>query len=150
MRPSVVHYHQEPHVIEEHIHDNHVACGPEGVSASAAVDAIARAGSRYGPVHVSSVQGRPVVTLSGPRSHGLAISGPSAPVALVAGPSGHRVVLSGPQVPVAYITGPSGSISAGSSASASASAHAHADAHSHADEWVERKFWYPSPSWRQC
>lgn len=91
-----------------------------------AVDAVANVGSRYGPVHVSSVHGRPVVTISGPRTGVAAVSGPVAPAT--------------------YITGPSGSISTSAHASASASSVAS----SQGNNYYYKKFFYPAPVAVDC
>ena len=113
-----------------------------GWSASAATEAVARAGSRYGPVHVSSVQGRPVVTLSGPPVHHH-VEYQNNDIDDHHHHHVGAVAINGPPAPIAVVRGPSGIITAGASASAHASAHANSD-------WATRKYWYPSPTWRKC
>lgn len=153
-RPTIiqedVHYHHEhrPVVVKQPVYDNHVVCAPAvaGWDTNAAVKAVANAASHYGPVHVGTVHGRPVVTVSGPLSvHGHGYQHNHVHVESLPQPV---AALSGPVAPIAVITGPSGSISTGG-ASASSIASAHSSAYANND-WAVKKYWYPSPSWRNC
>ncbi|XP_031780337.1 skin secretory protein xP2 [Nasonia vitripennis] len=154
-RPTIiredVHYHHEHHpvVVKQPVYDNHVVCAPAvaGWDTNAAVKAVAHAASHYGPVHVGTAHGRPVVTVSGPLSvHGHGHEHNHVHVESLPRPV---AALSGPVAPIAVITGPSGSISTGGS-SASSIASAHSSAYAHSNDWAVKKYWYPSPTWRKC
>lgn len=134
-RPVYYQYNHPVAVKEIYDEQKHVVCAPAlaGWSASAAARAVAQAASRYGPVHVSAVQGRPVVTISGPNcdddnhihrevvhqeyhSHGPSvIRGPSSPGSVIRGPSGEIIAT-----------------------------NAHSSAYAHEDVSVQRPAkWYP-------
>ncbi|KAJ8668861.1 hypothetical protein QAD02_000120 [Eretmocerus hayati] len=145
-RPIVHHVHHE----HEHEHSNNVVCDLQpalaGWDTSSAVNAVASAASRYGPVHVSSSWGRPVVTVSGPAHHHGHVS--TAAVASVP----HVRPITIDHRPIVYTRPYSNSISSSSSSSsASASASSYSSSSSGGNSiGYYNKYWYPTKILIDC